>query len=281
MTVGPIRSNAELPIGDIAAAAAILAVYFIHSVTQRAIIDTPMEHVIYEAVAAIAMLAVAHRTRTGCLGLPATPKRLQPSLAFIQSRRAIEVFFLTSITIALAAVVRGSSERTAGLIWPPAATDLPGLVDSGCRSYNDPACTGDGVAVDIMEVLTASVGEEFAFRFALLAIMGRFTSMRIAVVAQAVVWALSHTGFDDGYGAAAVVGLFGVGLIYAISVVGTGSIWPAVIAHGLHNLGVAAADHDLPSVVWIVIAVNGLSAVGFALTVSAAFAKFLSQYRRH
>ena len=97
MTASPIRSNAEAPFGDIAAAAAILAIYFIHSVTQRAVIDTPMEHVIYEAVAATAMLVVAARTGTGCLGLPVPPKRLKSSLAFVQSRRSIEVDQVTIV----------------------------------------------------------------------------------------------------------------------------------------------------------------------------------------
>jgi membrane protease YdiL (CAAX protease family) len=279
MTASPIRSNAELPIGDVAAGAAVLAVFFIHTATERAVIDTPVEHVIYEAVAAIAMLAVAYRTRIGCLGLPATPKRLRSSLAFVQARRSIEVFCLTSVTIALAVVVRGSSERAAALIWPPSVADGNGVVDSGCRSYNDPACSGDSVTVDIIEVFTASVGEEFAYRFALFVIIARFTSVRFAIVAQAAIWALSHTGYEGGYEAAAVVGLFCVGLVYAISVLGTGSIWPAILAHALHNLGVAAFDHDLNVVAWFVVATTGLSAIVLAAAVSIPVARYIARRR--
>lgn len=276
-TAAPI---ATLVSADIAAAAAVLAVFFSRTVTQRAVIDTPLEHVIYEAVAAIMMLVIARRMGVAWLGLPVAPQGLRRSLPFSRFSRACEVFCLTSITVVLAVLMRRIGERGAGTIWPVGGRDSKEkIVDMGCRSYNDPACTGDSATIDIVEVFVASVGEELAYRFALLVIIARFTGVRVAIVVQAVIWALSHTGFEQGYGATAVIGLFGMGVVYAISVVATGSIWPAMIAHGLHSLGIAALDHDLDAVMWVVVVANGLGAISLAFAISMPLARFIVRRR--
>lgn len=268
--MSPVGQNSATQHGtaDLVAAAAVLAVYLAHTVTEPAVIDTPLEHVVYEAVAVAAMLLVASRERIGWIGPPTAPVCARRTLPFLTANRIPQVLMLTGTTIALAIVARGSSERIARLIWMPSSQGRGD--EPGCRSYNDPACSGDDITVDLMEVMTASLGEEFAYRFALFAILLRFVSIRVAIVVQSAVWALSHTGFENGYGAPAVVGLFAVGVVYAISVVATNSIWPAVVAHAVHSLGVAAVDHDLDVVLWFVLVVNGFAALTFATALSAA-----------
>lgn len=264
------------PDTDLTAAAGLLTVFFVHGATQRAVIDDPLEHVVYEAVTVLTMLAVNARTRVVWFLVSTSSVAGFHPFPSVHLRPLVRLLLGGAMTASVVLVVRGISERLARLVWPRHVQASVGS-RAGCRRYNDPACSGDDAVVDVLEVFTAALGEEFVYRFALLVIATRFIGLRVAVIVQAVVWALSHTGFEYGYGAAAVVGLGAAGVVYALVVVVTRTIWPAVIAHAIQNFGVAAFDHDVAVVIWIVLAAN---AVG-ALAVAAATANAVMKRRGH
>ena len=256
----------------------MLVVYFSHVVTRRAIVDTSVEHVLYEAVSVALMLAIAHRSHLNWLSMPVAPAWLTKLVPFGRPTRATSVLIFTAITISLTTVVRATGNVVRVLGYSTAGS-CDGVADSACCTYNDAACSGDGMVVDIVEVFTAAIGEELAFRYAFLVIVARVAGVRVAVAAQAIVWGLSHTGFDRGYGADEVVGLVAVGIVSAAVVLTTRSVWPAVAAHALHNLGVAALDHDVTVVTWAVTTAYALSAIVSAAVVSLATVRFISRRR--
>jgi membrane protease YdiL (CAAX protease family) len=112
-----------------------------------------------------------------------------------------------------------------------------------------------------------------------LVIIARIAVVRVAVVVQAVVFGLSHTGFDRGYGADLVTGLIAVGAVSAIAVLVTHSIWPAIAAHALHNMGVTAFDHELTVVSWAVTAVYMASAFISAIVISRTVVSYVFRQR--
>ena len=270
---GPLAANAEFP-----AVAAMLVVYFSHVVTRRAVVDTSVEHVLYEMLAVTLMLAIAIRSRLSLLGMPSAPISLSAFLPFDRLPRAVSALVVTAITISLTTVARVSGRLVTEFGYSP-GTRCDGAADSACCTYNDPACSGDGALVDVVEVFTASVGEELAFRYAVLVIVSRIAGVRVAVAVQAIVFGLSHTGFEGGYGADLVTGLIAVGVVSAVAVLVTRSIWPAIAAHAVHSLGVAAFDHDLAAVSWAVTAVYVLSAVISAIVVSRLAVSFVFRQR--
>jgi membrane protease YdiL (CAAX protease family) len=259
---GALADNDEFP-----AVAAMLVVFFSHVVTRRAIVDTSVEHVLYEMVAVTLMLAVAIRSRLSLLAVPTAPISLRDWLPFDRMPRVVSALVFTALTISLTTVARSSGRLFRAFGYSPRSS-CEGTADSACCTYNDPACSGDGMVVDIVEVFTASIGEELAYRYAVLVILSRIVGVRIAVAVQAVVFGLSHTGFEGGYGADLVTGLIAVGAVSAIAVLVTRSIWPAIAAHAVHSMGVAAFDHDLTAVSWAVTAVYLLSAFVSAIVIS-------------
>lgn len=244
----------------------MLAVYFGYIVTRRAIADTSVGHVVYEGVVVALMLAIARRSQLACLAIPQPPRRFRDSVPRALSARWIWTMLAVAVTVVATEIARASG-LVAGALGGSSST---GGDDAGssCGTYNDPACSGDGATVDVIDVFTAAIGEELAYRYALLVVVARIAGVRIAVVGQAVAFGLSHTGFECGYGADLVIGLIAVGAVAAISVLITRSIWPAIAAHALHSLGVAAYDHDLEGLSWVVSAayVSSVVVAAFALS---------------
>ena len=268
-----ISDDAQLP-----AVAAMLVVYFSHVVTRRAVVDTSVEHVIYEVVAVALMLGIAYRSNLGWMSMPVAPSSFRNAVPFARRASALWVVVVTATVVVTTEIARASG-RIISALGASTTSSCDGPGNSSCCTYNDPACSGDGALVDVIEVFTASVGEELAYRYAVLVIVSRIAGVRVAVVAQAVVFGLSHTGFDGGYGADLVVGLVAVGVVSAVAVLVTRSIWPAIAAHALHNMGVAAFDHDLTTVSWVVTAVFVLSTVIGAIAISRIAVSFVFRRR--
>jgi membrane protease YdiL (CAAX protease family) len=229
---------------DIATAAALLAIHTALLSTGPALTNSNAQYAVVKAVFVAAMLLVAARSRIAAVGLPVTPHRYRQKVPFLQAHRRLEVVALTATTICVSFFIR-ITELLAEYIWPPNDPDCDGTIDAACCNYNDPACSGDSAGTDLLGVFNASVGEELLYRVALFTVIARFTSVRIALIVQAIIFGLSHTGFDKGYGAPAVIGLIAVGSVYALSVLATRSVWPAIAAHALHNLAVTAKERDL------------------------------------
>ena len=260
-----------------AAVAAMLAVYFSHVVTRRAIVDTPFQHVVYEVVTVALMVVIGCRSRLAWMSTPAVPSAFRAGYPLTRGATAAWACVATALTI-----IGTELARTTGLVvsvFRESSVDCDPNDAAACCSYNDPACSGDGAGVDLVEVFTAAIGEELAFRYALLVILSRVIGIRAAVAVQAVVFGLSHTGFDGGYGADLVVGLVAVGAVSAAAVVLTRSIWPAIAAHALHSSGVAAFDHDLTLISWAVNIVYAIAVLVSALAVAKVFVNWAVRRR--
>lgn len=268
-----ITDDAQLP-----AVAAMLVVYFSHVVTRRAVVDTSVEHIVYEIVTVALMLGIAYRSNLGWLSMPAAPNSFRSAVPLARHAGVMWVVVVTATLVVATEIGRASGRLVSALgVSTTSTCDDPG--NSSCCSYNDPACSGDGALVDVLEVFTASIGEELAYRYAVLVIVSRVAGVRVAVAVQAIVFGLSHTGFDGGYGADVVAGLIAVGAVSAIAVLVTRSIWPAIVAHALHSMGVAAIDHDLTAVSWVVTAMYVLSTVIGALVISRIAVSFVFRRR--
>lgn len=263
---------------DLPAIAAVLAVYFSYIVTRRAIVDTSVEHVVYEIVAVALMVAIVARWKLAWMAMPQPSRSFRDAVPFPRRAKAIWVVMVMAITIVASEVAR-TSGRVVSALGVSSSASSGDVGEDSCGTYNDPACSGDSATIDVIDVFTASVGEELAFRYAVLVIVARIAGVRVAVVGQAVVFGLSHTGFDGGYGADLVVGLIAVGAVSAISVLVSRSIWPAIAAHALHSMGVAAYDHDLDALSWAVSAVYVASVVIGVFAISRAVVTYVFRVR--
>ena len=99
--------------------------------------------------------------------------------------------------------------------------DVTGLFDA--RSPAEAAFLVFGIA------LLAPIGEELVFRGYLQRVLGARLGAGRAVVITAALFAAIHLN------PASLLALFGLGVIFALLRVWTGSIWPAVIAHAIQN----------------------------------------------
>ena len=232
---------------DIDTAAAIVAIWAMVRVVRPPFIDTDLANTIYLAVVITAMLALAGRSPARPLRLPTTPPSIRRYVPLDNKRRPLEVAVLTAATVTLAQAARLTEDVVAIFTNP---------VVGGCGTYNDVDCTNNEALVDFVGTFNASVGEELIYRLALLTIVARFVGMKWAIAAQAVVWGIGHTWFDNGYSASTVAGIIAVGLVYAVATLATRSVWPAIVTHAFHNLSADINAHA-PAFSWIYIAVFG------------------------
>jgi len=101
--------------------------------------------------------------------------------------------------------------------------------------------------------------EELLFRGAILGLLLRGGHAGRAVVLQAAAFALAHVF------AFKLLPTFAAGLLFGALVVRCGSIWPAILAHALHNIGAALLPVDLSTAGPELLAgAAALSAVGLA-----------------
>lgn len=84
------------------------------------------------------------------------------------------------------------------------------------------------VATLALGAMLTSIGEEFVFRGIIANVLNRYGSW-IGVLASSTIFALAH-GINPVLPAA-----FVVGVICALLLRRTGSVWPAVMVHGVHN----------------------------------------------
>lgn len=219
-------------------AAAVLAVYVTYNSITRAIASSATPSVLLDAAAVVVMVAVTawHCPPPSPWNAPVVPT---PVASRVPDRRA-QIAVAIIVTLVAAVIARIAVEDLAHAVWP--TTDA--------LNYNDPAITGHNVTVALIDSVSAGVGEELVYRAAFLAVLARYMPTSVAVVAQAVVFGLSHTGFDRGYDAATVCGLIAFAVVFGAAVVMTRSIWPAVIVHSLSNVIVVLADY-YPDSIWL------------------------------
>lgn len=255
-------SDQPHPIVDDTTSSALLAVFIAAIYTRAALTDTDTQQLLFGTVAVALALVIAARDPHRPFRLPTTPTALHP-YAQEPRRPYVRAAVITGAVVMLSLLVR-IIDLAATTIWPY----------SDALSYNDPTITGRSTLIDLGELLGGAVGEELLFRVALLAVARRYLGTPTAIALTTVTWALSHTGFERGYGAATVIGLAAVGIVYAAATIATRSIWPAVIAHTIHNLGVVIEQRHLP-ILWLVPAIYGVGAIAFGV----AFGTIISTWR--
>lgn len=255
MTTDPTRTT-SWPV-DQATAGTVLAIYVIYLVTGRALSTNTLGIELIESVAVILMIVVTVRTAPTPWRTPLLPDRRWLSVLRRHPPAATGVAIVATMLVAPLAQV--GVAWLAQLIWP---------AGNGV-TYNSPEFTNNSAFVDIVIAINAGVGEELVYRIGLLAVLARYLPIPVAVVAQAVVFGLAHTGFDHGYGAAAVCGVIAFGIVLAASLRITGSIWPAVVTHVVTDLSIALSDHDL---------LNGWT---FAIFCAATFAVVTAAFYPH
>jgi len=185
-------------------------------------------------VAAVAAVAIA-----AGLHLP-TLDRLAPAPPLATARSAAGgalLIYVAVVGIGLAAV------------W---ALSSGGAVDEATRIRYD---AGDLIGTG----LVPAFAEEAIFRVVLLGALAAVMPLRLAVVAQAVMFGIAHTGlgylagFGDPtrttYNVAAAIESGVAGLGYAAVVVATGRLWPAIALHALGNVLVVLDDVNRPAAV--------------------------------
>lgn len=246
----------DRPIASTRTTSLVLAVFTVWIYLGGVLDDTTaQQRAAHIAAVTIALLAVA-RDPQRVLGAPNLPARWRAYAPSITRRRWLEAIVVVAAAIVLITLAQGVGQLTA-VFWP--IDDQP--------TYNDVAITGNSLAVDLTAIYTAAVGEELLFRLALLGAIAAWIGNRFAVAITAVTWALAHTGFENGYPAALVVGLVMFGIASAVITLATRSLWPAIIAHGINNLDAVLDDHQVDGA-WLLIGVYAASFGAAALLVA-------------
>jgi membrane protease YdiL (CAAX protease family) len=155
-------------------------------------------------------------------------------------------------------------------IAPGIATAVGALFDAPVRDPHAGDASGV-VARFVDDVLAPALWEELLWRVLVFAVVLRVAGPRLAVVLQAVSFAVAHTSWSVGFGQvphdvareylphqALQVAL--CGLVFGFLVLELGSVWPAVIAHAVGNI-VPTVREGLPWFSFLTLVVS--LAVGF------------------
>lgn len=97
--------------------------------------------------------------------------------------------------------------------------------------YLDDAPANDFLLLLVMAAGVAPLGEEMLFRGLIFAWLSRWTGWIPAALLTALLFALGHLAGGTLHGVAS----FGAGLVLAVLYRASGSLWPAILAHGLNN----------------------------------------------
>lgn len=264
---GSTVSATSHPLAAPATTNIVLAMFVVLGYVAQAITDSDGQLLAVHAAVVTAVFIVVARDPNRPLAAPTLPARWRGHAPALTSRPWLEAIAVTGAAVFMISCARAIG-ALAELIWPVGSEPL----------YNDAVLTGDSLGVDLASIYTAAVGEELLFRLALLVVIATWLGPRSAVFITSVVWALAHTGFDNGYPAAIVVGLVAAGLGAAAITLATRSLWPAIVAHALHNLSSVLRDHDVPGG-WVVGIVYGLAGGAFALSGCLVFSHWRESRR--
>ena len=232
----------------------VLVLFVVLAYVAQAVTDSDGQLLAVHAAVVTAAFIVVVRDPNRPLGAPTLPERWRRHAPALTSRPWLEAIAVTGAAVFVISCAQAIG-ALAELIWPVGDEPL----------YNDAVLTGNNLGIDLASIYTAAIGEELLFRLALLVVIANWLGPRTAIVITAGVWALAHTGFDNGYPAAIVVGLVAAGLAAAAITLATRSVWPAIVAHALHNLSSVLRDHEVPGD-WVVGIVYGLAGGAFALS---------------
>ena len=139
--------------------------------------------------------------------------------------------------------------------------------------YREPVRgAGQGVGEIFLDgVVVPALWEEFVWRVGVLAVLVRVTGPRMAVALQAAAFAVAHTSWSVGFGQVphsvtseylldGAVETAVSGVVFGFLVLELGTVWPAVVAHAVSNVGPMFLD----TVPWLsYLAVWSSLSVGF------------------
>ncbi len=138
-----------------------------------------------------------------------------------------------------------------GLSWPLLGGWLTQLragdrqIHQHVREMGAAAGIGLRVPLALLAVTLAPMVEEVLFRGVLLSALARRWTGPVAVLGSALLFAFAHLP-DLDFNFLAMPELLVLGLALAWLRLRSGSLWPAILAHGLHNLPAALAWFAAP-----------------------------------
>ena len=118
------------------------------------------------------------------------------------------------------------AQALAGDVLPLPGPQMQALVEEMMRLAQDPA-TAPWLYVGA--ALAPALCEELLFRGALLSALRRAGSDRMAVVVSAVAFSMMHMNVHQ------MPTTLVLGVVLAALVIRSGSVWPAIVLHALHN----------------------------------------------